>query len=938
MDWIDQPANTPGAATGPGVNTRDATRTGPSQGAESGLTNGNDHRNGHRRTNGNSHTRGSAHAGAPLSSWPLNANDYADADADTVPGQGVGDAYRPDGQAYGSGAAAIEDMPTQPARRVGGVTIPFDRGSSPAVADALQGRRQPKAPLTPEQQARRRRKRLIIAAVSGALLLALLIPSLVALATGYQDYSSIKGLGEDGLRHLLAVRDDLSGLLPQSSGGTGSSALSTNLCQRILVGDLPTSLTGLVKPDVQNPAYTLLVERQGGVFNNAQVTIHPAKGVSADGTKSVTYTQTVGTNTAYTIGGTPVAQITATPTATATPSATATAGATATRASLNSALLQKVRGDLVAAQSDFLQLQARLAHPDWILSLAGNSSYAAGLLASAKQLAAIGIDITRMGITLIDSVTPIFARLHSVKSALSGGAKLITQADITHIQQAISQSLTYLADIQQRIGAVNLNSLPLKASQKALVSAIIPQLGCVRQAMIGGSTLVGAFGWLIGVDAPRNFLVQPLDRSELRASGGFAGNWGIVTIDDGKIGPVTLHNVNDLDYGGYYSGANNPLYIINNPAPSQYSWWPIANFGVRDANLSADFPTNAKLVLQTFYDEGGPHMDGLINITPVAIAHVLKVTGPLYVPTFDETVTADNLEQRIHYYEEDPAGIARDHALFGGGSDNSVRKIFTQTVARLLEARVRQLSLRQLIPVVRQMFADMQSKDIQVYLSNPTLEKILHTLRADGSADTTPHMDSFYLAQENVSVAKSTPYVTVTQHDDVTLDSKGGATHNLTVTMQYNPTGPVFGYITYREYVRLYAPAQAQLISADGFDTGQVMCTEPKCPAYPYPNGELYCPSGNYSPGAETPTLPGTGSILGSDGKTPMPLDYLGAPPNTTSDIPGLTMWGGFIVIPQGCTETLTVSWYSPNVAAPSVTPGAVSLNNLPVYAFGKSN
>ncbi len=862
---------------------------------------------------------------------------------ETLRSPSVGGAYGfshgADELAYGRGAATIEDAPTQPIRRTGApATGTFaDRPGSPDLEDTLTGSRLPKSPLTPQQQAQRRRKRWIVAAVSGALLLALIIPSLVTLAAGYQDYTTIKGLGEDGLHHLLAVRDDLAGLLPQSSSASGgSSTLSSTLCQRILSGDLPTSLTGLAQPDVQNPAYTLLAERQGGVFNNVQITIHPAKGVSADGTKSVTYNQTLGTNTAYTIGGTPVAQVGPTATSTATPSATATATA---HASLNSALLQKVRGDLVAAQNDFLQLQARLARPDWILSLAnGHSSYVAGLLASAKQLAAIGLDIAKMGITLLDSVTPIFSRLHAGKSALSNGEKLITQADIKNIQQAISNSLTYLSDIQQRVGLVNLNSLPLKASQKALVSAIIPQLGCIRQAMIGGSTLVGVFGWLIGVDAPRNFLVQPLDRSELRASGGFAGNWGVVTIDDGKIGPVTLHNVNDLDYGGYYSGPNNPLYIINNPAPAPYTWWPIANFGVRDANLSPDFPTNAKLVLQTFYDEGGPHMDGLINITPVAIAHVLKVTGPLYVPTFNETVTADNLEQRIHYYEEDPAGIARDHQLFGGGSDNSVRKIFTQTIARLLEARVRQLPLGQLISVVKQMFADMRSKDIEVYVTNPTLERILHTLRADGSADTSPHMDSFYFTQENVSVAKSTPYVTVTQQDDVTLDSKGGATHNLTITLQYNPTGPVYGYITYREYVRLYAPAQAQLISADGFDTGQVMCTEPKCPAYPYPGGELYCPSGNYSPGPETPTLPGTGSILGSDGKTPMPLDYLGAPPNTTSDIPGLTMWGGFVVIPQGCTATLTVSWYSPNVAAPAVTPGAVSLNNLPVYAFGKND
>lgn len=846
---------------------------------------------------------------------------------------------QPTGAQGSSQPGAIEDQPTLRAPRVGATTIPFDHPSSPEIEDAVTASRRPRAPVDPVQRARRRRRRWIIAAVSVALLLALFIPSLVAVATGYQDYTTIKALGEDGLSHLLAVRTDLSVLLPQSSGSGGSSALSSTLCTRILAGDLPTSLTGLVPPTVQNPAYTLLVQRQAGVFNNAQVTIHPAKGVSADGTQTVTYNQTLGTNTAYTIGGTPVVAATATPTVTATATSTASATATTTAGhTLNSALIQKVRQDLVAAQQDFLQLQARLVRPDWVLSLAGDFSYGAGLLTSAKALAAIGIDITQIGIPLIDSVTPILSRLHGISSALNSTQKLITQADITRIQQAISQSLIPLADIQRRLASVNVNSLPLKASQKALFASITPQLPCIRQAMIGGSTLVGAFGWLIGVDAPRTFLVQPLDRSELRASGGFAGNWGIVTVNDGHIGPVTLHNVNDLDYGGYYSGANNPLYIINNPAPSQYSWWPIANFGVRDANLSADFPTNAKLMMQTFYDESGPHVDGLINITPVAIAHVLKVTGPLYVPVFNETVTADNLEQRIHYYEEDPAGIARDHQLFGGGSDNSVRKIFTQTVARLLEQRVRQLPLSQLIPLAKQMFADMRSKDIEVYLSNTTLESILHTLRADGSADTTPQMDGYYLAQVNISVAKSTPYVAVTQHDDVTLDSKGGATHHLTITMQYNPTGPVFGYLTYRDYVRLYAPAQAKLISADGFDTNQVMCSEPNCPAYPYPNGELVCPSGNYSPGPETPTLPGTGSIRGSNGSRNMPLDYLGMPPNTTSDIPGLTMWGGFVIIPQGCTETLTLAWYSPNVAAPTVTPGAVSLNNLPVYAFGKNS
>ncbi|HLY31882.1 MAG TPA: hypothetical protein VKQ36_12705, partial [Ktedonobacterales bacterium] len=70
----------------------------------------------------------------------------------------------------------------------------------------------------------------------------------------------------------------------------------------------------------------------------------------------------------------------------------------------------------------------------------------------------------------------------------------------------------------------------------------------------------------------------------------------------------------------------------------------------------------------------------------------------------------------------------------------------------------------------------------------------------------------------------------------------------------------------------------------------------------------------------------------------PSYLDVLGAPPNTTSDVPGHSMWGGYVVIPDGCTETLTLSWYTPHVAAPTLASGAATLSGIPYYAFGDSN
>ena len=79
-------------------------------------------------------------------------------------------------------------------------------------------------------------------------------------------------------------------------------------------------------------------------------------------------------------------------------------------------------------------------------------------------------------------------------------------------------------------------------------------------------------------------------------------------------------------------------------------------------------------------------------------------------------------------------------------------------------------------------------------------------MHATGAIDTTAGLDGYYLTQANTSVAKLTPYVQLTQTDDVTLDDNGGATHHLVITFYNNPTGPIYGYPTYRDYVRIYVP------------------------------------------------------------------------------------------------------------------------------------
>ncbi len=761
--------------------------------------------------------------------------------------------------------------------------------------------------------------RWAIIAATSVVLLALIVPSVLAVNTALQDYSALKSLGLSGLNHLLAAKDDVLSLVPDSD----------QLKQ--LLGD---------SGGVNDAPYTYIVQRQAGSTDNSgkatvstQVTIHPAPNMPGN-PKTTTYKSSLDKDQGLTLGGTPAAAATATPTPskTATPQPTAT-GTTSNGITPSPDSLKAARAELVAAQQDFQKLNDRLAHPDWALSNAGIVPGVSGKISSARTLANIGINGAAMGIVLLDATIPILTRLQG--KSLNGNDQLLTQADITSMQKALKQAQGMFNGLQVQLASVQVSDLPLNDTQKAQFVDIKAQLPKYSDIFDQASTYLGAVGWLIGTDKPRNFLVQTLDTSEMRGTGGFEGHFSTVTLNGGKIGSFDLLDVNNIDYvqKGLYNGISNH-WVYGRRPPSQYSWWPVANWGLRDANLNSDFPTAAKLIMNVYKCEtapvansactGGTNVDGVIQFTPDAIGSMLRVTGPLKIPQYNKTVTADNLDDLVHYYQENPAGIHETGVILGDlNAPITNRSYFLRLVTQTLEDSLRHLKKAEVVPLLKQLLLDLRSKDIQVYFNNKDLQTLLHQLRADSSINSPTGQDGLFVSQMNVSVSKGTPLISTVISDDVTLDAKGGATHKLKVSLK-NKGGvtwnDIFGPPTYRDYVRIYVPAGAKLQSADGFDLGpsNLMCAGSSCGANPFPNGERVCPSGAYLPGQWA----GNNYSQNTAGSKPGTLDRVGGPTNTKSDVSGRTMWGGWVVIPPTCTANLTFTYYVPNVV---LTPGSAA-------------
>ena len=586
--------------------------------------------------------------------------------------------------------------------------------------------------------------------------------------------------------------------------------------------------------------------------------------------------------------------------------------------------LKQAQGEMVAAHSDFSLLSDELDH-DGSIGMTG--LLLPSQIHAARSLGHIAMDATTIGERFITTATeqsPTMVKTLRASAADKDTAHpkpYITQEAFVAFNQELNTLLPVIKDMSNHSQGLSLDGLPLSTSQYQMISALLPLIPTIYTLLSQGPSVRNALGWLIGADQQRTFLLEPMDSAELRSTGGFTGQFGELTFNGGHMAKLQMKNIGayEEDHSGPPSYGSLPidetLYqkVETQSAPEPFNaWWPIANFGVRDANVSGDFPTTARIIMDYYKGEFGTQLSGLILFTPTLIKQVLQVTGPITIAAYGETITAQNLEAKLHYYQLDNNGIAREKAIEHITDPELVRKAFTQRVTQAMMADVMHLSIAKLVPMGTQMLQAMKTKDLQVYVDNPQLESLVAKYGSTASMDVSNTHDKLDIVQENLSANKASQYVATSIKDTVTLDQQGDATHSLTMMLNYQMRGGVYGPKTYHDYVRIYVPQNSTLISGNGFSQldQNPYCGLPKdgypaCQQDVYGNGSLVCSSATV--GIDDPT-----SYISGLGDTGAYLDKIGSPPNQTSDQPGHAMFGGWVIIPPDCKMAVTLSWTVP--------------------------
>ncbi len=318
---------------------------------------------------------------------------------------------------------------------------------------------------------------------------------------------------------------------------------------------------------------------------------------------------------------------------------------------------------------------------------------------------------------------------------------------------------------------------------------------------------------MLGMSGPRSYVILAQNEDELRATGGFISGAGLLTVDNGRIVNLAFKDaslINDVTAQPYDEYPPDPLryYML------------LDYFLLRDSNYWPDFPTSAQKALELYsYGEGVPPPDGVIAINQRFIQSLVEATGPVYISETDESISSDNVITSLQNAWTLAEGVQE-------------RKSFLSIFADAIRSQVEDKPYTVNPPLfVQNLFTAAESKDLQVYVTDPAVAAVLDEIGWNGRVPPPENNDSFMVVDTSLSYNKANLFIE--RSVDYAVDLSGAAPQaSLTVTHSHTGTPddePCFqgsrdvyeeggGYLAladkcYWNYLRVYVPAGSELTS-----------------------------------------------------------------------------------------------------------------------------
>lgn len=313
-----------------------------------------------------------------------------------------------------------------------------------------------------------------------------------------------------------------------------------------------------------------------------------------------------------------------------------------------------------------------------------------------------------------------------------------------------------------------------------------------------------SFPALFGFQGKRTYLVLFQNNMELRPGGGFIGSYGLLTIENGKIGEFKVNDVYDAD--GKLATHVEPPYGLRR-------YLGVAHWYLRDSNFDVDFTKDAEQAAKFLAMEVGTHVDGVIGVDTDFMRDIIRAFGSVTIPDYKETVTPDNFYLLTQTYVE------KD--FFPGSTQ---KKDFLRS---LTNAMVIQLSEQHNLPYRRFLETigeSIRSKHLLFAFPDSatqtlfTVNDLSSSLWDGRTQDADTLLDFFGVIDANVGANKANYYISRSIQHTVKLENNGNLQEKVSVNyINSSKKDSPFGG-DYKNYVRFVLPdgAALQTIAVNG--------------------------------------------------------------------------------------------------------------------------
>lgn len=331
------------------------------------------------------------------------------------------------------------------------------------------------------------------------------------------------------------------------------------------------------------------------------------------------------------------------------------------------------------------------------------------------------------------------------------------------------------------------------------------QIKAASAAIEKGRMVAKILPAILGGDGRREYFLAVQNNAELRATGGLIGNYGIISVDHGKLALERFDEIHALRKPDAQP-VEAPRDFVERHATllsTSPSLW-------LNANMSPDFPTSAAIVASLYKASTGKQANGVIAVDPVGLSYLLRATGPVKLPDLGVTVGSSNAVKWT---------LSDTYADFDERSD---RKDSLRHLAEAVWAKMLSGSFSNAGELASALGRALDEKHLMVYLVDPEEERKIKSLGYGGETKRSTG-DYLLVDVENYGMNKVDYYLKESVSHDVELQEGGRAKMSTSVTL-YNraPNSGLTEYVagkaspgapagTNEAYLSIFVPKESRL-------------------------------------------------------------------------------------------------------------------------------